>query len=55
MEGPTKAPRANVDVQSPEINPYVSKLFGKPHDLKCVELPFIHDQVFWSGKEVVMT
>jgi hypothetical protein len=34
MEGPTKAPRANVEVQRPEISPYVSKLLGKPCDLK---------------------
>jgi hypothetical protein len=34
MEGPTNAPKANVDVHRPEINPYVSRLFGKPHDLK---------------------
>lgn len=29
-EGPTKAPKANVDVQRPEMSPYVSILSGKP-------------------------
>lgn len=29
-EGPTKAPKANVDVQRPEMRPYVSILSGKP-------------------------
>lgn len=36
MEGPTKAPKANVEVHRPEISPYVSRLFGKPYDLKRV-------------------
>lgn len=29
-DGPTNAPRANVDVQSPDTNPYVSMLSGNP-------------------------
>jgi len=34
MDGPMKAPRANVDVQRPEIRPYVSRLLGKPWALR---------------------
>lgn len=29
-DGPIKAPKANVDVQRPEIRPYVSILSGRP-------------------------
>lgn len=34
MEGPMKAPRAKVEVQSPDIKPYVSKLLANPCWLK---------------------
>lgn len=33
-DGPMKAPKANVLVQRPDIKPKVSKLFGKPYELK---------------------
>lgn len=36
MEGPTKAPSAKVDVHSPDMRPYVSRLLENPYWLKKI-------------------
>jgi hypothetical protein len=54
MEGPTNAPRANVDVQSPEIRPYVSRLLGKPCSLKTFlvqNFALNNGDILWWGRK----
>jgi len=60
IDGPTKAPRANVEVHSPETNPYVDKLFGKPWRLseifkKYFFIYFIQTYIWSIGSYLMIT